>query len=110
MKYNDRIHYLGQTCVIGYLDKGGKWRKRDWYTKLTEDDKNRKIEQDCNFFFLHKIIQIYYYLNIYLEVKFEIELVKNDDEKRLRIALGLENPNFDNDHTKKLTKEEFQQV
>ena len=56
---------------------------------------------------MHKIIQIYYYLNIYLEVKFEIELIKNDDEKRLRIALGLENPNFENDHTKKLTKEEF---
>lgn len=47
MKYNDRIHYLGQTVVIGYLDKGGKWRKRDWYTKVTDDDKKRIYEKDC---------------------------------------------------------------
>ena len=55
MKYNDRIHYLGQTVVIGYLDKGGKWRKRDWYTKLTDEDKNRTFEKDG--------IYIYIYIN-----------------------------------------------
>jgi hypothetical protein len=25
--------YLGNSVTIGVLDKGGKWRKRDWYTK-----------------------------------------------------------------------------
>ena len=25
--------YLGNSATIGVLDKGGKWRKRDWYTK-----------------------------------------------------------------------------
>ncbi len=25
--------YLGNSAVIGVLDKGGKWRKRDWYLK-----------------------------------------------------------------------------
>ena len=42
MKYNDRIYYFGQTVVIGYLNKGGKWRKRNWYTKwrtMTRTDK-----------------------------------------------------------------------
>jgi hypothetical protein len=23
--------YLGNSSTIGVLDKGGKWRKRDWY-------------------------------------------------------------------------------
>jgi hypothetical protein len=49
MNYNDRIHYLGQTVVIGYLDKGGKWRKRDWYTKVTDDDKNRIYDQESKY-------------------------------------------------------------
>jgi hypothetical protein len=25
--------YLGNSVTIGVLDKGGKWRKRDWYLK-----------------------------------------------------------------------------
>lgn len=25
--------YLGNSAAIGVLDKGGKWRKRDWYMK-----------------------------------------------------------------------------
>lgn len=33
MSHNDREQYLGYTTKIGYLDKGGKWRKGDWYTK-----------------------------------------------------------------------------
>ena len=48
MNYADRIHYLGQTVTIGYLDKGGKWRKRDWYTRVTDDDKNRIYDKMSN--------------------------------------------------------------
>lgn len=33
MPYRDREMYLGNSAVIGVLDKGGKWRKRDWYLK-----------------------------------------------------------------------------
>lgn len=33
MPYRNREMYLGNSAVIGVLDKGGKWRKRDWYLK-----------------------------------------------------------------------------
>ena len=33
MSYRDRECYLGSTLSLGYLDKGGRWRKRDWWTK-----------------------------------------------------------------------------
>jgi hypothetical protein len=31
MTYRDRECYLGASLKLGYLDKGGKWRKRDWW-------------------------------------------------------------------------------
>ena len=31
MPYRDRQMYLGNSAKIGVLDKGGKWRKKDWY-------------------------------------------------------------------------------
>jgi hypothetical protein len=31
MPYRDREMYLGNSAKIGVLDKGGKWRKKDWY-------------------------------------------------------------------------------
>ena len=34
--------YLGNSVTIGVLDKGGKWRKRDWYMKT---DKKYKSDQ-----------------------------------------------------------------
>ena len=33
MPYRDRQMYLGNSAKIGVLDKGGKWRKKDWYLK-----------------------------------------------------------------------------
>lgn len=33
LPYKERECYLGATAVIGFLDKGGRWRKRDWWTK-----------------------------------------------------------------------------
>ena len=30
MNNKDRESYLGVSQSIGFLDKGGKWRKRDW--------------------------------------------------------------------------------
>lgn len=51
---------------MGYLDKGGKWRKKDWYTRVDkkENDKSKLDE--------------------------EIKRIKEEDEKRMRIALGIE--------------------
>jgi hypothetical protein len=31
VSYKDREMYLGHTSKLGFLDKGGKWRKRDWW-------------------------------------------------------------------------------
>lgn len=36
MPYRDREMYLGNSAKIGVLDKGGKWRKKDWYLKRNE--------------------------------------------------------------------------
>lgn len=33
MPYRDREMYLGNSAKLGVLDKGGKWRKKDWYLK-----------------------------------------------------------------------------
>lgn len=39
--------YLGNSVTIGVLDKGGKWRKRDWYTKTDKKymSKDLTVEQ-----------------------------------------------------------------
>ena len=29
MSYRDRECYLGSTASLGFLDKGGRWRKKD---------------------------------------------------------------------------------
>jgi hypothetical protein len=36
MPYRDREMYLGNSTVIGVLDRGGKWRKKDWYLKTAK--------------------------------------------------------------------------
>ena len=33
MNYKDRECYLGYTTKLGYLDKGGIWKTKDWWTK-----------------------------------------------------------------------------
>ena len=45
MPYKDRECYLGASEKLGYLDKGGKWRKRDWWL---EDDKNGGVSNNLN--------------------------------------------------------------
>ena len=48
MPYRDREMYLGNSAVIGVLDKGGKWRKRDWYLKTQKkyNSDGSKSEQE----------------------------------------------------------------
>lgn len=69
MSYKDRESYLGYTVKIGFLDKGGKWRKRDWWK-----GNSKKRNKDLS--------------TITQDPEFLKE--KERDEKRMRIALGLE--------------------
>ena len=44
----DRESYLGVSQSIGFLDKGGKWRKRDWWQNYKPDNKIniKKIQKE----------------------------------------------------------------
>lgn len=43
MPYRDREMYLGNSAKIGVLDKGGKWRRKDWYMKKQEFDQGEQL-------------------------------------------------------------------
>lgn len=45
MSYRDRECYLGASDKLGYLDKGGKWRKRDWWI----DGGPKEVSIQCKF-------------------------------------------------------------
>ncbi len=38
--------YLGNSFTIGVLDKGGKWRKRDWYMKTDKKYKSDHLDSE----------------------------------------------------------------
>lgn len=65
MNNKDRESYLGVTQSIGFLDKGGKWRKRDWW-QSSEHTKKLDLEG----------------------LKAEREKIKKEEEKMLRESLG----------------------
>lgn len=44
MSYRDRECYLGSTISLGYLDKGGRWRKKDWWVKNSDNTDNVNLE------------------------------------------------------------------
>jgi len=48
MDYKDRECYLGASATLGFLDKGGRWRKKDWWTKDNQDgdDRQKKIRDE----------------------------------------------------------------
>ena len=70
MSYKDREQYLGFSEKLGYLDKGGKWRKKDWWTE-GDDEGNGKPDKN-------EILRR------------EREQVKREDEALMRQKLGLE--------------------
>jgi hypothetical protein len=45
MPYKHRECYLGSSSALGYLDKGGRWRKRDWWRKPSTTSKDRKTDR-----------------------------------------------------------------
>lgn len=67
MSYRDRESYLGSTVRIGFLEKGARWNKSDWWLH----GKNQNHESKTG-------------------INDEIQKQKAEDEKMMRIALGLE--------------------
>ena len=67
MPYRDREMYLGNSAMIGILDKGGKWRKKDWYLH-----KNHMEEGDT---LISKMSE-----------------ARRRDQMRMNAALGLDEP------------------
>ena len=46
MKYKERECYLGYTSKLGYLDKGGQWKKNDFYKSTTDPIfKDKSLEE-----------------------------------------------------------------
>ena len=70
MSYKDRECYLGASQTLGFLDKGGTWRKRDWYVqgkgagKSAEDDRKAQL-------------------------KAEVELQKREEKALMNFKLGI---------------------
>lgn len=67
MSYKDRECYLGSTVNLGFLDKGGRWRKRDWWTKHPVNDPNGPSN----------------------DLQDEIKRIKEEEQQRMDEALGL---------------------
>lgn len=63
MSYRDRECYLGSTSSLGFLDKGGRWRKRDWWTK-NEGQEDQEVK--------------------------DVSEVRNKDLENIRLALGID--------------------
>ena len=64
MPYKDRECYLGSSTSLGYLDKGGRWRKKDWWTRLSDEKPSRQ------------------------DLAEERKKAKEEDEQRLKAALS----------------------
>jgi len=72
MSYKDRECYLGASQTLGYLDKGGKWRRRDWYVQST---KETKTQADIN--------------TRKEKLKKEVELKKAEEKALMNFKLGI---------------------
>jgi len=46
--YRDREMYLGNSAKIGVLDKGGKWRKKDWYLHKNHLDSGETLSHQMS--------------------------------------------------------------
>lgn len=71
MSYKDRECYLGASQTLGYLDKGGKWRRRDWYAQGKDTNKNDQAQARKD------------------KLKAEVELKKAEEKALLNFKLGI---------------------
>ena len=69
MPHKERECYLGVTSQIGYLDRGAKWRRADWYAQKPSPQGPSSAAE---------------------ERKLRLEKAKAEDKKRVNQALGLE--------------------
>jgi len=48
LNYKERECYIGATPKLGFLDKGGKWRKRDWWVTqdLFKRENKKKLQNE----------------------------------------------------------------
>ena len=86
--YNrERECYLGVSQSLGFLDKGGKWRKRDWWQNYKPDkEKNKKKLED------------------------EIKKIKEEEKEKLREAIYGKNDNNNNNNNNKLTDFQWEKI
>ena len=70
MSYKDRECYLGASQTLGFLDKGGTWRKRDWYTQAKGSTKSAEENRKE-------------------QIRAEIELQKREERALMNFKLGI---------------------
>ena len=46
LPYKERELYLVNSAMIGFLDKGGKWRKKNWYLKTEKEFKSQNPQEE----------------------------------------------------------------
>lgn len=46
LNHKERDCYLGASVKLGYLDKGHKWRKKDWWLKQGDGSKKYKLSKE----------------------------------------------------------------
>lgn len=73
--------YLGNSVKIGVLDKGGKWRKKDWFLRKMELSTDERLKE-------------------------EQEAARKMDQDRINAALGITEP----EDEEKLTEAEMQEL
>ena len=73
MSYKDRECYLGASQTLGYLDKGGKWRRRDWYAQSTKAEGGKGAEEARK-----------------EKLRTEVELKKAEEKALMNFKLGIE--------------------
>ena len=69
MSYKDRECYLGASQTLGYLDKGGKWRRRDWYAQAKDNPNAAEARKG--------------------KLQAEIELKKAEEKALMNFKLGI---------------------
>ena len=91
MSYKDRECYLGASERLGYLDKGGKWRSKNWWVSTNGGVSTHSFPMisDLSSLILNLSIGLQSMTD---EMKKEIEQIKKEDAALMRQKLGLEDP------------------
>ena len=80
MSYKDRECYLGASATLGFLDKGGKWRRRDWYANTKQEGLGSSVKNQQSNEEEERRKQ---------KIKAEIELKKKEELALMNFKLGI---------------------